>query len=290
MSAALSMEECIYNHSIEYEPRPDFTRVHTPTVFQFDAQASIYAPRKLKPASGCDSGCNTSYQSVQSMQRLSYSTEHDSYEAYGVDESCVPCASGTSHASSSAYEMVSGLANHEEHYPSLTTPIHKNWSYVQDVLTRPITDKTYSELVGNIRASMADPSISSSQGRRKRIGNTWSDSEDKALFEAYKIFGSRCWKKIAAYVASASNSYIRAPEQCSQRWNRVINPTIVKGKWTKEEDAALIAATRSCPPRQWKQIALKLPGRTDIQVRYRLSRLSKVLIEANVFDAESLPK
>ena len=65
----------------------------------------------------------------------------------------------------------------------------------------------------------------------------------------------------------------RTCNQCNQRWTRVLDPAILKGKWTDEEDRRLCAALAASPPRRWKLVADKMPGRTDIQVRYRARKI-----------------
>ena len=69
-------------------------------------------------------------------------------------------------------------------------------------------------------------------------------------------------------------------DQCNQHWRRVLDPSIKKGKWTEEEDQALLKAVSECGDKlHWGLVAQKIPGRTDSQVRYRykylLSNLEK---------------
>ena len=42
--------------------------------------------------------------------------------------------------------------------------------------------------------------------------------------------GARNWKKIASYFDD------RTDVQCLHRWQKVLNPDLVKGPWTQEED------------------------------------------------------
>jgi myb proto-oncogene protein len=39
------------------------------------------------------------------------------------------------------------------------------------------------------------------------------------------------WKKIAEFFSE------RTDVQCLHRWQKVLNPSLVKGPWTEEEDA-----------------------------------------------------
>ena len=47
---------------------------------------------------------------------------------------------------------------------------------------------------------------------------------------AVSKYGERDWKMIAEYVEG------RTPQQCRQRWFEALNPDLVKGKWTHQED------------------------------------------------------
>jgi hypothetical protein len=57
--------------------------------------------------------------------------------------------------------------------------------------------------------------------------------------------------------------------QCLHRWQKVLNPELVKGPWTKEEDAKIIELVRQLGAKQWSKIAQQLPGRIGKQCRER---------------------
>ena len=57
--------------------------------------------------------------------------------------------------------------------------------------------------------------------------------------------------------------------QCLHRWQKVLNPDLVKGAWTEEEDAAILAAVAAHGPGKWSSIAARLPGRIGKQCRER---------------------
>ncbi|CAL6045639.1 Myb-like_DNA-binding domain-containing protein [Hexamita inflata] len=105
-----------------------------------------------------------------------------------------------------------------------------------------------------------------------RQGIAWTSEENELLKVLVGEHGTRNWKQIAAALGKTAI-------QCAQHWQRVMNPNITKGKWSEEEDKALIEAVKQSPPKQWKQIANKMQGRTDTQVRYRLLKLKDSLID-----------
>ena len=57
--------------------------------------------------------------------------------------------------------------------------------------------------------------------------------------------------------------------QCLHRWQKVLNPNLVKGPWTKEEDEIVIKLVDKNGPRNWSKIAEYLPGRIGKQCRER---------------------
>ena len=51
------------------------------------------------------------------------------------------------------------------------------------------------------------------------------------------------------------------------RWNKVLNPILIKGNWSKEEDELLINWVKENGERGWSKIADKLNGRIGKQCR-----------------------
>lgn len=96
----------------------------------------------------------------------------------------------------------------------------------------------------------------------KRRG-TWTPEEDIALIKAVQENGAKNWKKIAESVPG--RTYV----QCLHRWQKVLNPNLVKGPWTEEEDRKVIELVNIHGPRKWELIASHLPGRIGKQCRER---------------------
>jgi hypothetical protein len=65
----------------------------------------------------------------------------------------------------------------------------------------------------------------------------------------------------------------RTSQQCNQHWMRVLSPDIVKGRWTLEEDSALLEGVGMLGEGNWHNVSLMMKGRTDTQVRYRYTRI-----------------
>ncbi|KAJ1501449.1 hypothetical protein HMI54_009981, partial [Coelomomyces lativittatus] len=88
-------------------------------------------------------------------------------------------------------------------------------------------------------------------------------SYDELLREAYKKNEGKNWKKIAEYLQDRTHT------QCLHRWQKVLNPKLVKGAWTKEEDQLLHQLVNEYGPKNWSNIAAQLNGRIGKQCRER---------------------
>lgn len=97
---------------------------------------------------------------------------------------------------------------------------------------------------------------------RKSRGK-WTPEEDEALRCAVMQNGAKNWKKIAEAVPG------RTDVQCLHRWQKVLNPDLVKGPWTKEEDELLIKLVKEHGPNKWSEIAKHFKGRIGKQCRER---------------------
>ena len=86
--------------------------------------------------------------------------------------------------------------------------------------------------------------------------------EDEKLKRLVEVHGER-WDFIASHFPD------RADVQCQHRWQKVVNPELVKGPWTKEEDEKVIELVRKYGPKRWTLIAKHLKGRIGKQCRER---------------------
>lgn len=77
----------------------------------------------------------------------------------------------------------------------------------------------------------------------------WNAEEDQQLTELVQKFGARNWKKIASYLNQ------RTDVQCLHRWQKVLNPSMVKGPWTPDEDRKLSENVKLYGAKNWSHIA-----------------------------------
>ncbi|XP_077348942.1 myb-related protein A isoform X3 [Lithobates pipiens] len=100
---------------------------------------------------------------------------------------------------------------------------------------------------------------------QKKIWNRakWSKEEDDKLKKLAEVHGTDNWNLIA------SNFLDRSDIQCHHRWQKVLNPALIKGPWTKEEDQRVIDLVEQYGPKKWSIIAKHLHGRIGKQCRER---------------------
>ncbi|XP_042511944.1 uncharacterized protein LOC122087036 [Macadamia integrifolia] len=125
-----------------------------------------------------------------------------------------------------------------------------------------------SSSVSESSGDTALPKLGSVHGRttgptRRSTKGGWTEKEDEILTKAVKYFNAKNWKKIAEYFPG------RTDVQCLHRWQKVLNPELVKGPWTKEEDDRIVELVEKYGCKKWSVIAKSLPGRIGKQCRER---------------------
>ena len=53
----------------------------------------------------------------------------------------------------------------------------------------------------------------------------WTPLEDEKLKQLVEEYGAKNWKKIASFLEN------RTDVQCLHRWQKVLNPSLIKGPW-----------------------------------------------------------
>ncbi|XP_028399868.1 myb-related protein B-like [Dendronephthya gigantea] len=124
--------------------------------------------------------------------------------------------------------------------------------------------ETESELGCRSSASDQESFGNIFDNKLKRINKgRWTKEEDDRLKHLVESESSEDWEKIASYFDD------RSEHQCLHRWEKVLNPDLVKGAWTKEEDQQVVELVRRFGPKRWSTIAQHLPGRIGKQCRER---------------------
>ncbi|PKA64733.1 Myb-related protein 3R-1 [Apostasia shenzhenica] len=99
--------------------------------------------------------------------------------------------------------------------------------------------------------------------KRRSTKGQWTPEEDEILRKAVERYKGKNWKRIAESFPG------RTDVQCLHRWQKVLNPSLVKGPWSKEEDDIIVEMVNKYGPTKWTTIAQALPGRIGKQCRER---------------------
>jgi len=168
--------------------------------------------------------------------------------------------------------------------PELISSVHKNNSILDDRIDEDSEEQDSEEdlddydsnheqtaqgstskknLIDNVKENL--DSILQADGGKKKFTEKrwWTPEEDELLKKVVRKYGAKNWKKIASFLKD------RTDVQCLHRWQKVLNPSLVKGPWTKEEDETLLQMVEKYGPRNWSAIAEHLPGRIGKQCRER---------------------
>jgi hypothetical protein len=97
----------------------------------------------------------------------------------------------------------------------------------------------------------------------------WSPQEDKLLKQWVKINGPKKWEACGRFIQG------RKGKQCREHWKNCLNPDLLKGKWTPEEDFLIMFFYPKCKE-SWKKIIPLFNGRIENSIKNRFySQLRK---------------
>ncbi|EYU29025.1 hypothetical protein ABFS82_14G165700 [Erythranthe guttata] len=89
----------------------------------------------------------------------------------------------------------------------------------------------------------------------------WSPEEDEKLIKYMLINGQGCWTEIAR-----NAGLLRCGKSCRLRWINYLRPDLKRGAFSPHEEQ-LIVHLHSILGNRWSQIAARLPGRTDNEIK-----------------------
>ena len=97
----------------------------------------------------------------------------------------------------------------------------------------------------------------------------WSPQEDKLLKQWVQINGPKKWEACGRFIQG------RKGKQCREHWKNCLNPDLLKGKWTLEEDFLIMFFYPKCKE-SWKKIIPLFNGRIENSIKNRFySQLRK---------------
>ena len=91
----------------------------------------------------------------------------------------------------------------------------------------------------------------------------WKPEEDARLMQLARGCDTLSWSAIAKHFPD------KTPAQIAGRWEKVLNPKLIKGSWTPEEDETILKFVQTHSDKEWSKLALILTGRTGKQCRER---------------------
>ncbi|TMW85830.1 hypothetical protein EJD97_022417 [Solanum chilense] len=89
----------------------------------------------------------------------------------------------------------------------------------------------------------------------------WSEDEDNKLRAFIQKFGHPNWRQLPKYAG-----LMRCGKSCRLRWMNYLRPGLKKGNYSHEEEELIIKLHNELGNR-WSAIAVKLPGRSDNDVK-----------------------
>ena len=96
----------------------------------------------------------------------------------------------------------------------------------------------------------------------------WTPEEDQQLTMLVIPSTPSDWNELAR------NFQGKTPQQLAERWGKVLDPSLVKRSWTREEDETILRFVGENGPRYWSRLAGLLPGRIGKQCRERWRKLA----------------
>ena len=91
----------------------------------------------------------------------------------------------------------------------------------------------------------------------------WRKEEDEHLMQIMQSPERPNYSQLAQLFPGKSG------QQVAERWDKVLNPKLLKGSWTRQEDETIIAFVRENGTKKWQKLCELLPGRIGKQCRER---------------------
>jgi hypothetical protein len=142
----------------------------------------------------------------------------------------------------------------------------KNWTNEEDELLMKMAEKYDFKNWNAVAEHLSGRSAIQCSARYKRIKpgiikGAWTEEEDELLLDLLKRFGKN-WSLISKYMPSRSGKQIR------DRFLNALDPSILKDKFTPEEDEKILEMYAVLGS-QWSKIALYLHRRTGDMIKNR---------------------
>ncbi|KAI3796474.1 hypothetical protein L1987_39145 [Smallanthus sonchifolius] len=120
------------------------------------------------------------------------------------------------------------------------------------------------------------------KGMMKTRKGLWSPEEDEKLMNYMLRNGHGCWTDIARNAGLQ-----RCGKSCRLRWINYLRPDLKRGAFSPQEQD-LIIHLHSVLGNRWSQIAARLPGRTDNEIKNFWNSTIKKRLKTNKSDVSTI--
>jgi hypothetical protein len=100
------------------------------------------------------------------------------------------------------------------------------------------------------------------------VRTRFTEEEDRQILQMVDEFGRHEWNAVSRMLGT------RTARQCRERWRHYLRPGIASAPWTYQEDTLLYQKFALLGPK-WAQISTLFPGRTEVNVKNRWTKLSR---------------
>ena len=125
----------------------------------------------------------------------------------------------------------------------------------------------YVNTLGNMRAQSHTKPLAPTRIRNKVNTCTknikWKKEDDEKLTKIMLSDEHPNYSKLSEQFPGKTG------QQIAERWDKVLNPELVKGSWTREEDEIIVKFVKENGNKNWRKLCELLPGRIGKQCRER---------------------
>jgi hypothetical protein len=91
----------------------------------------------------------------------------------------------------------------------------------------------------------------------------WTSEENDVILRLVVGTPNPNWAEVATFFPG------KTAQQIAERWDKVLNPSLIKGSWTREEDETIIRFVQEKGTKDWTKLSSLLHGRIGKQCRER---------------------